>query len=59
MAFIPTLVPLPKAVGHKDAPPEAKAALKTEDGDELQLVDDEVAGYLGVGGGLPRGFGLV
>ncbi len=30
------------AVGHKEAPAEVKAALKTADGDELQLVDDEM-----------------
>ncbi len=29
-----------KAVGHKDAPPEVKAAMKTEDGDELEIVEE-------------------
>ncbi len=31
-----------RAVKHKEAPPEVKAALQTEDGDELQLVGDEM-----------------
>ncbi len=31
-----------KAVGHKDVPREVKEALTTEDGDELQLVGDEM-----------------
>ncbi len=31
-----------RAVGHKETPPEVKAALQTEDGDELQLVGDEM-----------------
>jgi hypothetical protein len=30
------------AVGHKDAPPEVKAALQTEDGDELEIVNEQV-----------------
>ncbi len=29
-----------KAVGHKDTPPEVKAAMKTEDGDELEIVEE-------------------
>ncbi len=31
-----------RAAGHKETPPEVKAALQTEDGDELQLVGDEM-----------------
>jgi hypothetical protein len=29
-----------KAVGHKDAPSEVKAALRTEDGDDLEIVNE-------------------
>ncbi len=29
-----------KAVGHKEAPAEVKAAMKTEDGDELEIVEE-------------------
>ncbi len=31
-----------KAVGHKEAPAEVKAAMKTEDGDDLEIVDEQL-----------------